>query len=325
MKPKPLCSTPTSAMIEALSTMGMTMKEAAGFVLADNGSIPRAYADDLSHRSTLTKRFKQAHPGSLTSNDFDDFTVSVPRLLRELLSQRHVALPEGGARSAQVAGGLLDQLIGEPAQAMERALQNYSLAPDVFASALDDALAAPLPSTRAHLELAFILYVATGCLSDPVQAAAAMEAYARKAYGTSVLTNRPEHDGASVPDNANDLCLLRITGMGSIGYRHMPSPTELGTMIGLRPKFAGPTITDVDPSVSPNHLRIFRRDGRWWAQGAGSERGTILARGSSGQHIAIELPASERTGEPIRPVELEPTDTLVLGSTVFRILQFRAS
>ena len=145
MKPKPLYSTPTSAMIEALSTMGMTMKEAAGFVLADNGSIPRAYADDLSHRSTLTKRFKQARPGSLTSNDFDDFTVSVPRLLRELLSQRHVAPPEGGARSAQVAGGLLDQLIGEPAQAMERVLQNYSLAPDVFASALDDALAAPLP------------------------------------------------------------------------------------------------------------------------------------------------------------------------------------
>lgn len=114
MKPKPLYSTPTSAMIEALSTMGMTTKEAAGFVLADNGSIPRAYADDLSHRSTLTKRFKQARPGSLTSNDFDDFTVSVPRLLRELLSQRHVAPPEGGARSAQVAGGLLDQLIGEP-------------------------------------------------------------------------------------------------------------------------------------------------------------------------------------------------------------------
>lgn len=372
MKPKPLYGTPTSTMISELAAMGMSMKCAAGILLADDGSIPRAYASDPKRRSILTKRFKQARPGALTARDFDDFASSVPILMDRLVETRRIAPEGGGERRAGATGTLLAHLAGPSSSAMLRALQNYGLEPDAYAQALDDVMAAPLPGERARAELALTLFVATGCLASPGKAVAAMNRRSRQAYGLTVArhtaiaeqaeesTDAPAGAGC-VPSSGEKqgnalwqgdaLCLLRIMGKGAIGYRHTLPPTERGCMVGSKPDFDGPTVSDVDPSVSPNHLRIYRKDGGWWAVGQHSARGTVLLREGGTKRIAVERPqeggttriAVERPGDAVSganasakdasaartpngresaPVELLPGDTLLLGSTVFRVLRF---
>lgn len=384
MKPRPLYGTPTSTMISELAAMGMSMKAAAAILLADDGSIPRAYASDPRRRSILTKRLKQARPGALTSQDFDDFAISVPVLMDRLIETRRIVADGTGERRPSAVDALLARLAGPSSSAMLRALQNYGLEPHVYAQALDDIMAAPLPGNRARAELALTLFVATGCLANPCEAVAATNRRSRQAYGlimTRCATEKPAAGepavgptaggcdsstgslggecGLTPTDKPGDaMCLLRITGKGAIGYRHTLSPTEHGSMVGSQPDFDGPTVSDVDPSVSPNHLRIYRDNGTWWAAGQHSARGTVLLREGGATRIAVERPreaevARAVAGQPdnagatagavsnasalsvndaaapapgakveSKPVELRPGDTLLLGSTVFRVLRF---
>ena len=65
-----------------------------------------------------------------------------------------------------------------------------------------------------------------------------------------------------------------------------------------------------DPYVSRKHLRIFHRDGKWYAVDMGSRNGTFV------------------NGEDIRgrePIELAPGIELVLGLTTIRILEIVSS
>lgn len=320
MKPKPLYGTPTLAMIDALSDMGMSMKDAAGILLADDGTIPRRYAADATRRSILTKRLKQTRPGMLGPKDFDDFGASVPRLLDAL-----VATARGGASGRRrdadadaAVNGVLNRLAGTAAESMERALRNYSLDVDAFDETLDAIMGAPLDSPRDRLELALTLFVATGCLSDPRTAAELARARARDARG--IALDAPEKDEGAQQDGTacESLCLLRITGRDAIGRQHTITPRAAGCMIGSAPSFPGPTIVDVDSSTAPNHLRIYHEGRRWWAERQDRAGCTTVIRDESGSERRIPL-------EPLRPVQIMPSDALVLGSTVFRVMRFRRS
>lgn len=318
MKPKPLYGTPTLAMIDALSDMGMSMKDAAGILLADDGTIPRRYAADATRRSILTKRLKQTKPGMLGPKDFDDFGISVPRLLDTLVAAARDGV-SGRHRDADAAvAGLLNCLAGTAAESMERALRNYSLDVDAFDETLDAIMGAPLDSPRDRLELALTLFVATGCLSDPQAAAELARARARDARG--IALDAPEKDEGAQQDGTayESLCLLRITGRDAIGRQHTITPRAAGCMIGSAPSFPGPAIVDVDPSAAPNHLRVYHEGRRWWAERQDRAGGVTVIRDESGVERRIPL-------EPLRPVQIMPADALVLGSTVFRVMRFRRS
>lgn len=318
MKLKPLYGTPTLAMIDALSDMGMSMKDAAGILLADDGAIPRRYAADATRRSILTKRLKQTRPGMLGPKDFDDFGASVPRLLDALVATARDGV-SGRHRDADAAMAcLLNRLAGTAAESMERALRNYSLDVDVFDETLDAILGAPLDSPRDRLELALTLFVATGCLSDPQTAAELAKKRARDTRG--IALDAPEKDEGAQQDGAacESLCLLRITGRDAIGRQHTITPRAGGCMIGSAPSFPGPTIVDVDSSTAPNHLRIYHEGRRWWAERQDRAGCATVIRDESGDERRIPL-------EPLRPVQIMPSDALVLGSTVFRVMRFRRS
>lgn len=299
--------------------MGLTMKVTAGILLAEDGSIPRRYAEDSSRRSTLTKRFKQARPGALGPSDFADFKTSVPTLLGELLVRAR-ARRGGGPHDAQALAALLAHVTGTSSQAMVRSLANYGLAASAYVETLDAIEAAPLPSERIRLEFALMLFVATGCLSDADAASRLVSRCARRACGES-FECRTEAEGHVGAPCEEELCLLRITGKNCIGFRHLVPPTERGCMIGSAPVFDGPVITDVDASVSASHLRVWRSQGRWYVQGQESEAGTVLIH-EDGTRVVVEPPLSDGEVRSKETLELRPGDTLALGGTVFQAFKF---
>lgn len=321
MRETPLFSTPTAVMIEHLSRLGVKMNVAAGELLAEDGAIPRRVAFDDTKRSTLTKRFKQARPGVLTRADFGDFGRAAHRLLDIALSHTMSTIPRRAPGDERTEDAVLGELSGEASQAMHRALTNYGLDAGMYASALDTVMALPLPRNQQRAELALLLLLATGCLCDPAQALEACRDYGEVVLGIDLFGEAPDPatDGAA---GEEPLCLVRVYESGRIGWRHMLSPLDGGTVIGSAPSVIGSQITDVDGSVSPRHLRVSYDGGAWWAQGMGSAAGTVVER-ADGSRETIE-PSEERRDASWRPtpVRIVPADRLHLGSTTFFVCRF---
>lgn len=349
---KPRFGQPTSVMLDGLGSLGITMREAAGILLSpENHIVPTSEEETKRDRFKLTRKWKQAQPGKLKAEEFNSFSDSIPQLaslgIQRLRESRETearatsrtssscrtvqrlseSRETGGMTAAEAATALLAILTGKLSLAMQRALQNYDLAPDAYDNAIDGIMAAPGLIDRQRAELALMMFTVTGCLSDPLQAIEVTDAYARKRHRMSLLAERtpagtPE---SHRPMDDEQLCLLRLTGDHAIGWRHTLEPTRDGTVIGTAPdaETPGSMILDVDRTVSPEHLRIYLQKGRWYALGMYSANGTALTREGTGETILVEPPA-EKQGpdyEP-QPVELFPGDTLNLGSTVFRVLRF---
>src|SRR5699024_1357249 len=117
-------------------------------------------------------------------------------------------------------------------------------------------------------------------------------------------------------------CLFRIKDGRIKGAPYYLNPGEEGTEIGSL-STARYSINDVEDTVSSRHARIWRAlDGHWFIEGLESKNGTILVSGADRREVVVEPPRSERAGFASRPVEIRPSDELVLGrDTVFMVME----
>lgn len=186
MRARPLYGIPTETMFDELAAMGVKLRQAAELLLPDEGgSIPHKAATDSALRSTLTKRLKQARPGTLGQGDFADFSQSVPCLtgLALGLARKRVSTTADGdprSRDARATEHLVERLSGPASDAMVRALANFCAGAEEYEQALEGIVAAPLAVERHRLDLLFMLFVASGCLSSGADGAELARAHARR-------------------------------------------------------------------------------------------------------------------------------------------------
>ena len=107
------------------------------------------------------------------------------------------------------------------------------------------------------------------------------------------------------------LGLIRVENGLVVGGPYIVEPAPDGTVVGALALEEG-AVTDVGPDVSARHLRIYAKDGAWYAQDLGSTNGTRLIRRST--HAKIDIGSGS-------PAQLQPYDVLCLGlSTAFAVV-----
>lgn len=205
MRARPLYGVPTETMFDELAAVGVKLRQAADILLpAEGGSIPHKAATDSALRSTLTKRLKQARPGTLGQSDFADFSQSVPRLASAALEsvRRRLPMTAGSPRSRDVRATeqIVERISGPASDAMVRALANFCAGAEDYERTLEGIMAAPLAVERHRLELLLVLFVASGCLSSGADGASLARAYARRRLRVELPSSplgNAQDDGAS--------------------------------------------------------------------------------------------------------------------------------
>lgn len=322
--PMRLNRTPIDVLFDVLDAeFGLDKRTVSRVVLADrevawgqgtkNG---RAMAKNLSNRRLLTDNVSNALPGSIPRDALDDLDVSVPGLIKCIARQMS---EDGDDRSARERyAHVCEVLLRECPDGMIDALEDYACPADIFDNVLDavrdSVFAGPMEQARAALAL----WVTTGFLGDPYQAARLTVRYCGKALGVLLLQERDPAEAEGMEHASGSMGIQRVFRGGVRGRRHTLDPE--GTVIGMLPEPEGSFVADVNNSVSAEHLRIWREDdGAWYAEGLGSLFGTTLER--PGQNaIVVEPPAGE--DGPTNPVMILPGDVLVLGSTRFEVQLF---
>lgn len=312
--------TPCVVMFEALKDFGgLSYKDLAGIILSDRpvyeGKSPRSRIDD---KTWVSRYLVHAPVGSLPESCFADFGTSARAVAARLKSS-------GGAGkgNAEIAAFLC----GKAGEGMRRALDECGRDGAIYLnvqrriSSMSDASPADV------VDLLLLHFLAAGCLNDARKAADSTLGYAQSVLGVGFKTMLPtvvdrQDDRGDQGNEEVYLCLFRIKDGRIKGAPYYLNPGEEGTEIGSL-STARYSINDVEDTVSSRHARIWReRDGRWFIEGLGSKNGTVVVSGADRREVLVEPPRSERAGFVSCPVEISPSDELVLGrDTVFMVME----
>lgn len=171
-----------------------------------------------------------------------------------------------------------------------------------------------------------MLFLATAFYGDPVVACAVFDKEARRnglfmKVNTSVASDEDLEE--LLAEEFPPMGLQRRYRDGSIGATYRLNDDDEGTIIG-RTEVKGFVINDVDEKVSRSHLRIWREDEYWFAQGQGSTNGSWVIR-PDGTEEVIEEPKKIRPRSAIAPiVEINRGDVLKLGTgTLFNVVTLK--
>lgn len=312
--------TPSAVLYADLKRFGrISNYEAARLLLSDEpseggGPSPRSRVED---RTYLSRQVVNAAPGQLAESSFADFSRSSQAIISRLVAARGNT-PDG--RAALERHYALDA-----PGAMLRALEGAGIDANVCRNLRDRIMLRTDVTDYQRLSLLVLLFVVTGCLADPGQAVRHVTDFVERRLRLRPGTSEVELGrGAGCQAAAETtLGLMRVTADGTVLSDVYPlSASPEGTLIGAY-ACSGPSITDVGPDVSRQHLRITRRGAAWVAEGLASTNGTRLLHPGSDRAFVIEEPRSRRSGSPCpREAAIQPGDTLCLGaSTRFLVVR----
>lgn len=301
--------TPSAYMYADLKSFaGIKNQDAAQILLTDrpvaNGESPRERA---AERTRLSREFVKSAPGDLPASFFADFAASALRIAN------HMVMRLGGTDAHErICLHYRESTVDGMVAALDACGRNGRL----YANAVEHVAAMPLANERSRCSVFVLLFIATGCLGDPAEAAAQAEQFAASKLNGAFRTQTAQ-TALNLPDTAPApaelLALQRVVGGKLRPEVHALDPC--GTVVGTLAD--GPAdIVDVDADVSRRHLRIWRDGDRWLCEGMGSTNGTALISGADKRVHVVEPPRSNRTADWIsHPCEIAPADTLCLGAT----------
>lgn len=288
----------------------ITNRDAARILLSPSaryGGMP--LVDRIPDRPFLSSKVVHVGPGALAASCFQDFGVSSQTLHSRIAK----ALGGDDARKRICA-----HYSGPAAQRMCSALAACGLDANIYRNTMGRIAAARLASESDRGVLYLHLFIACGCLGDPAAAALSTERFVSGKLSATLSTQSTSDFGDGIHDaGTNDpkrIGLLRIVDGAAKPPLHAVSVAPEGSVIGSLATGAD-DVTDVDPSVSRRHLRVWREDGAWWAGGLGSTNGSYLVSGETREKVPIEPPKSQRSdGEKWPPVQISNSDMLCLGA-----------
>ena len=129
---------------------------------------------------------------------------------------------------------------------------------------------------------------------------------------TEIVPTQTADDNSGILDGNQGLALVRCHADGSVeGTMNILNSNPEGTIIG-RVATAEAAISNVDPTVSRQHLQVFCKDGRWFARGMGSVNGSKVLHADG----TLEVIESKKGKTPVvsATVEIFPDDILMLGN-----------
>lgn len=317
-----LLETPSSTMYADLKIYGhVSNQSAAELLLSDEPQRGRVAPRDRikNDRSYPSREIVHANPRTVRPARFADIPQAALTLASRITSELGCGTFEAHEQRAAHYGG-------PAAEKMCAALDAFSLDSTLYRNALAKIAQAPLSSERSRSVLYLMLFVATGCLGDPVKSVAMVEDFAASKLAAGLYTTEMNVGEGFEPDAPKPkeftLGLLRVVDGVPKAPIHALSRDPEGTVIGAL--VSGPnSISDVDGDVSRRHLRVWAEDGRWWAQGLGSTNGSTLISGDTRETRVIEPARVDRErGADYPPVEILNSDTLCLGATTqFLVMQ----
>lgn len=339
--------TPSSIMYADLKLFGhISNRDAARLLLSPAylvGGVP--IRNRANNRTFLSRDVVHARPHEIVPQRF----ANIPQASLTLAAKTLTYL--GGDERARTR--FLQHYQDEAPRAMRASLDSNGLEGTAYANALAKIEHIRFSPDKDRGLLYFMLFVATGCLCDPVRAAQTVEDFASRQLASELHTIETSV-GSAFPPSIDTAAEAKPAGMGLLriidGMVKPPlrklSTERSGTVIGA---FAsGPHgISDVDGDVSRRHLRIWYENGSWWVQGLGSTNGSTLISGDTREVRVIEPPRRERKGavgaSPQKPasadeaanadeetpaeslwppVEIMNSDMLCLGATTrFLVMQ----
>ena len=273
-------------------------------------------------RTFLSRSIVHARPGDFSPEHFADLAFAAQTLSARIVENR-------GGGAAAIAE-LVEHYRGPAAQAMCTALETAGQHSTLYRNALNKIAGASVDSQQTLGTLGLMLFTATGCLGDQAQAIEIVERFAaqrlaRGLYTTETSVGAGFDAAAERAEPDVTMSLMRVVGeVGRLPLRPL-STDPAGTVIGMLA--SGPhDITDVNRDVSRQHLRIWRENNHWYAQGLGSTNGTVLISGDTRETRVIEPPrAMRKPGVVYPPAEILHSDMLKLGATttflVWRVME----
>lgn len=315
--------TPASALFDMMKRYGgISYKELASLILSgkplSDGISPVSRIDD---RAWLSRFIVHAPVGSIQERYFAEFSTSALRVVARLKASKRKALSNEE---------IIELVAGEAGDGMVQALvachQDVSLYKNVLERLVHDSGF----TLNERAEMAVVLLVTAGCTADARRAAAQVLDFSKTVHGIGMATPLITPKVALVEANESTpelseqatLALIRVVGgyvVGSPYWLDADQATEIGSLA-----VDEGAINDVESDVSGRHLRLWREEGVWYAQGLGSTYGTVLVSGVDHEKKVIEAPKSQRNdgGGESAPVAIRPGDELLLASnTRFMVLE----
>lgn len=317
-------NSPSAVMYAELKDLGIKKSDAAALLLDTKRSFGGGLLGDrVESPSQLTRYIVQTAPGEMGRALFQDFGQSSQTILGRMSAKKR----KGGLAASDATAAIAQRFSGQSAEAMQRALDEYGIESSVYRNALSHIDNLELGSETDRALLYVMLFLITGCLGDPAEAAREVERFAANRVGAAFRTTEAEWEdegGEAAPNDARGplLGLMRIVdGKLRGGSFHRLSTDPLGTEIGTLASGAD-TITDVDPDVSRHHARIYRENDHWYIVGLKSTNGTTIISGGDKLERTVEPPKKERPRDyRPEPAEILPSDTICLGaSTRFLVM-----
>ena len=310
-------NSPSAVMYAELKELGLKKQESAALLLDTKRSFGGGLLGDrVESPSQLTRNIVQTAPGELGRALFQDFGRSAQTALGRMTAK----MRRGGMSASEANRVIAGRFSGKSAEAMQCALDEYGIDSSVYRNALAHIGGLELENETDRAALYVMLFLITGCLGNPAEAAQEVERFAANRVGSAFRTTEASWDGAETDEcrdsGADDMLLglMRIVdGKLKGGSLHRLSTSPDGTEIGALAAGAD-TITDVDADVSRHHARIYREGGRWFIVGLKSTNGTSIISGSDKLERTVEPPKKDRPRDYVpEPVEIRPSDTICLG------------
>ncbi len=290
--------------------------KAAQILLTDrpiwDGNSPRSRAED---RYFLSRQVVHSMPGYLPETFFAPFDASAQAIAAHIIADR---APEDGRAAIK------EHYLHETLSEFRQVLRAWNINDELYANALGRAATMPLAHEQSRCTVYLMLFIVTACLGDPARAIELTRRFASEKLMGGFSTQDVElgNDEPELSEGDVRLGLVRVVHGKLKAHIYPLSCEPEGTVVGL---FAtgDHAIIDVENDVSRSHLRLWRENGRWYAEGLNSRFGTILISGDDRSEKVIEPPRSERTASwTPTPCEILPGDMLRLGSdTQFMVLE----
>lgn len=312
--------TPSSIMYADLKAFGRISNRDAAWLLlspdARSGGIP-VRARINNDRTFLSREVVHVRPANAQPAWFGDIAQASLTIAGRIADTLNEANPQQA---------IANHYHGPAAREMAETLAACGLDATLYNNALAKIAQASLANEHDRAALFLMLFVAAGCLADPSAAISIVEDYAAKKLASGLYTTEtsvgPGYAESQRATPSTRLGLLRIVGgMAKPPLRPLSCDPE-GTVIGALA--AGPNdISDVGRDVSRRHLRIWREQGHWYAQGLESTNGTAVVAGDTRITRVVEPPRRTRIpGTAYPPVEILASDLLCLGETTqFLVMQ----
>ena len=310
--------TPSSYLFADLRTFGgITNKEAALELLTHKTnygcSSPR---ERITNRTFLSRQIVHAKPAQVHPEFYTDFMQSAQTITGKIVSNLD---------TAQAQEAIVAHYGGPAANTMAALLAHYSLDGNLYLNAVNRINAASFPTLSDKAVLLVMLFLICGCLANPNAAVKTAREFMEQKLAFTFTTLKPELTEqeliAEQTDSPVRLGVIRIDNGIVCSSVYPLSAEEEGTFFGLLA--TGETgINDVAMDVSRMHLKIFTRNGAWFAQDLGSTNGSQLISGEDGGTTDIGAESNNGNTDPAAPIKIRPGDILCLGaSTQFLVLQ----